>query len=411
MQDTESTAGKGQQSLSAATPFWLDTGKQKIAWQFLFAVLIIYVMSAAYGNILTALAEINMTPSFRFLKMASHVDVGESLIELSNDSSNLRVLMAGLLNTLSITFLVIAASTFLGLAVALMRLSANWLVQKTALVYIEIIRNVPLLLLLLIWYRAFFLRLPSIREGPLWGLRETAEGQRLVNFSLSNRGISLAWLKPTEHVAPWLVCLAVAFVLAVVLIVYLKRRAFVTGKEQHSILYPLGLFIVLGLLSYAVLPNAALEKDIPVMGRFNISGGLHVSAEWFSLFSGLILYTSAFVAEIFRAGIQGIPRGQVEAARSLGLTHMQAIRLVVVPQAKVVVIPPLTSQFLGVAKNTSLGVAIGFPDLFSLTGTIINQTGRALEMILFAMAVYLTLSVLTSFVMNWYNKQVQLKER
>jgi general L-amino acid transport system permease protein len=185
----------------------------------------------------------------------------------------------------------------------------------------------------------------------------------------------------------------------------------VTGKEQHTIILPLALLVVLALISYFILPLPALQKNVPVMGRFNLTGGLHVSAEWFSLFSGLILYTSAFVAEIFRAGIQGIPKGQVEAARSLGLTHMETINLVIIPQAKVVVIPPLTNQFLGVAKNTSLGVAIGFPDLFSLTGTIINQTGRALEMILLAMGIYLSLSLLTSYVMNVYNKRVQIKER
>jgi general L-amino acid transport system permease protein len=352
-----------------------------------------------------------MIPSFRFLKMESHIDIGEALIPMTNASSNLRVIYAGFLNTISVSFLVIFFSTILGLTVGLCRLSSNWLVKKIAWLYIEIIRNIPLILLLLVWYRAFFMRLPDIRSAIVWGAHETAAGETALAFSLSNRGLSMICPRPTGLFASWLCCLAAAAVLALGLRVCLIFRERKTGRQQRRFLYPLLLFLALALAGCLALPGAALEMDAPVMGRFNISGGLHVSAEWFSLFSGLILYTSAFIAEIFRAGIQGIPRGQIEAARSLGLSRRETIRLVVIPQAKVVIIPPLTSQYLGVAKNTSLGVAIGFPDLFSLTGTIINQTGRALEMILLAMGVYLALSLLTSLVMNIYNKQIQTRER
>jgi general L-amino acid transport system permease protein len=205
--------------------------------------------------------------------------------------------------------------------------------------------------------------------------------------------------------------MAIGLILAIVFILYLKHRQKETGKEQRSFLYPLLLFIVFAIITYFILPEKALYKDVPVLGKYNISGGLHITAEWFSLFSGLVLYTSGFIAEIFRSGIQGVSNGQIEAARALGLSHMQTVRLVVIPQAKVVIIPPLTSQFLGVAKNTSLGVAIGFPDMFAITGTIMNQTGRTLEMILLIMSIYLTLSLITSFFMNQYNKKVQLKER
>jgi general L-amino acid transport system permease protein len=390
---------------------WLDTKKRRIIWQFLFALGVIYVMSAAAGNVMTSLAQINMVPSFRFLRMESHIDIGEALIPMNNSSWNLRVIFAGFLNTISISFLVIFFSTILGLAVGLCRLSSNWLVEKTARLYIEIIRNIPLILLLLIWYRAFFMRLPDIRNALVWGAGQSASGEKTLGFSLSNRGLSMIWLKGTGFFTPWLYCIIAAAFFGLGLWFFLLRREHKTGKQQRRFLYPFLLFVIVSLISYAVLPNAPLQKDVPVMGRFNISGGLQVSAEWFSLFSGLILYTSAFIAEIFRAGIQGIPRGQIEAARSLGLTRREIIRLIVIPQAKTVIIPPLTSQYLGVAKNTSLGVAIGFPDLFSLTGTIINQTGRALEMILIAMGIYLALSLLTSLAMNIYNKQVQIKER
>jgi general L-amino acid transport system permease protein len=401
----------GKKLLSWIGSIGLDTRKRLLAGQFIFALAVIYLFSLAAGNVMASLTRIDMVPSFRFLKMESHIDIGEALIPMSNESSNLRVFYAGFLNTISVSFLVIFFSTILGLAVGLCRLSSNWLVEKSARLYIEIIRNIPLMLLLLIWYRAFFMRLPDIRNALLWGAGESAAGEKTLHFSLSNRGLSMTWLKAGEHTVPWLYCLAAAALLALGLRIFLIYRERKTGREQRRILYPLLLFTALGLVSYLLLPNAPLQKDVPVMGRFNISGGLRVSAEWFSLFSGLILYTSAFIAEIFRAGIQGIPKGQIEAARSLGLSRRETIRLVVIPQAKVVIIPPLTSQYLGIAKNTSLGIAIGFPDLFSLSGTIINQTGRALEMILLSMAVYLALSLLTSLVMNIYNKQVQIRER
>ncbi len=399
------------QSDNKSIPLWQDKYKRQRLSQFIFALVVIILAALIYGNIVDSLSEIGMIPSLKFLRMVGNIDIGESVIEVSNTSSNLRMLAAGFLNTISISFLAIIFSTILGLIIALCRLSSNWILNKLAVIYIEIIRNIPLLLLLLIWYRAFFLRLPGIKTGIMAGERLGAHGEQLLSFSLSNRGISMTWFKPNEHFKPWLVCLFIAFACAIVLYLFLKRREKLTAKEQHTILYPVLAFLAVATLSYFILPHAALTKEIPVMGKFNISGGLHVTAEWFSLFSGLILYTSAFIAEIFRAGIQGIPKGQIEAARSLGLSHMKTIRLVIIPQAKVVVIPPLTSQYLGVAKNTSLGVAIGFPDLFAITGTIINQTGRALEMIMLVMAIYLGLSLLTSLVMNIYNKRVQIKER
>ncbi len=400
------------QSHNKSIPLWQDTYKRQRLSQFIFALVVIILAALIYGNIVDSLSEIGMIPSLKFLRMVGNIDIGESVIAVSNTSSNLRMLAAGFLNTISISFLAIIFSTILGLIIALCRLSSNWIINKLAVIYIEIIRNIPLLLLLLIWYRAFFLRLPGIKTGIMVGERLGASGEQLVSFSLSNRGISMTWFKPNQqHIMPWLIWLAIAFAVALGVLLFLKRRKSLTAKEQHTILYPTLAFLSLAALSYFILPNAPLTKEIPVVGKFNISGGLHVTAEWFSLFSGLILYTSAFIAEIFRAGIQGIPKGQVEAARSLGLSHMKTIRLVIIPQAKVVVIPPLTSQYLGVAKNTSLGVAIGFPDLFAITGTIINQTGRALEMIMLVMAIYLGLSLLTSLVMNIYNKRVQIKER
>lgn len=352
-----------------------------------------------------------MIPSFKFLRMVSHIDISESILPVDNSSSYVRLIAAGFLNTISISFLAIIFSTMLGLVVALARLSANFLLNRIAMIYIEIIRNIPLLLLLLIWYRAFFLKLPGIQTGILWGKQTLANGQTSVSFSLSNRGISMVWLRPSEHMQPFLICLAIILVASIALVCFLKHRESRTGKEQHTLFYPIIVFLAGAVISYLLLPYPALQKDIPILGKFNITGGMHITSEWFSLFSGLILYTSAFIAEIFRAGIQGVPKGQIEAARALGFSHMKTIRLIIIPQAKVVVIPPLTSQFLGVAKNTSLGVSIGFPDLFAISGTIINQSGRALEMISVVMVIYLGLSLLTSLVMNLYNRRIQIIER
>ncbi len=342
-----------------------DTHKRIFVYQFIFFVFIAYIIAVLTSNVMASLLRLDMTPSFQFLKTPSHIDIGESIVPVDNNSSFLSVIFAGFLNTISITVVAIFFSTFIGVFVALCRLSKNWLIKKIAIIYIEIIRNIPLMLLLLIWYRAFFLKLPGVKQSFIFGQRIAENGAKELMFSVSNRGLSMAWFKPTEHLMPWLYSLLAAFVLAAICLAYLKRRAFVTGKEQRTVLLPMGLFFLLALVSYLVLPNKALAA----------------------------------------------PKGQVEAAGALGLSRMKTMRLIVIPQAKVVIIPPLTSQFLGVAKNTSLGVAIGFPDMFAVTGTIINQTGRTLEMILLVMTVYLVLSLVTSFFMNQYNKKVQLKER
>lgn len=267
-------------------------------------------------------------------------------------------------------------------------------------------------MLLLVWYRAFFLQMPGIRDAVMLHKTVSESGEISASMILSNRGLHLAWPIPTESFSIFKLILIGAGIIAigvyVVSLLSFKR----TGRKTPSLLWAVLSFLAVSSIGLLCMGgNRPFVIQSPVLGRFNAQGGLYISSEWFSLFSGLVLYTSAFVAEALRAGIQGIPKGQMEAARALGLGHLRALRLVIIPQAKIVAIPPLTSIFLGVAKNTSLGVAIGFPDLFSITGTIINQTGRALEMIFLVMAIYLSISGLTSIFMNWYNQKVQLVER
>jgi len=353
-----------------------------------------------------------MVPSFKFLSFSSGITVGETLIQFNSRSSNLRALAVGLLNTVSISILVMLFSILFGLLLVLCRISSNWIVSHLARAYIEIIRNIPLLILLLFWYRAFFLQMPTIRNAIMLHKIVSGSGEATAFMILSNRGLYLAWPMLTDSFRIYRFVLIAAIIIAIA--VYLMSRLHYqkTGRKTPGFLWAIFSFIAVSAAGLLYMRgNEPFAIQIPVIGKFNARGGLYVSSEWFSLFSGLVLYTSAYVAEALRAGIQGVPKGQIEAARALGFSHLRALRLVVIPQAKIVAIPPLTSIFLGVAKNTSLGVAIGFPDLFSITGTIINQTGRALEMILLVMAIYLAMSGITSLFMNWYNQKVQLIER
>ena len=389
-----------------------DDRFRNILWQTAFFAVIAFLLSVAAGNVVDSLTARGMLPSFSFLKLSSGIVVGEKLIEFESDSSNARAILVGLLNTLFITALVIAASSFFGLFVVLCRISSNWLLSRLAKAYIEVIRNIPLLMLLLIWYRAFFLQMPGIKSAMMLGKSVSADGSVSAALILSNRGLFLGWPVPTDSFPVYRYILIGAAIIAAVIIAALSVRYRRTGKRSATPIWAiLGFLAVAGTGLFSMRSDLPFRIELPHLTRFNATGGLYVSSEWFSLFSGLVLYTSAFVAEAFRAGIQGVPKGQLEAARALGFGRLRALRLVVIPQAKIVAIPPLTSIFLGVAKNTSLGVAIGFPDLFSITGTIINQTGRALELIMIVMAIYLTISLGTSALMNVYNKRVQLIER
>lgn len=392
--------------------FFQDERARNLLWQFIFFIAVVLLLFSALNNVIKAMAVRGMVPSFKFLSFTSGITVGETIIPFDSRSSNFRALMVGLLNTISISVLVIIFSTLFGFVVVLCRISSNWIISHLARTYIEIIRNIPLLMLLLVWYRAFFLQMPGIRNAIMVHKMVSVDGEVSASLILSNRGLHLAWPVPTESFGVFRLVLIGAAVAAVAVYVLSRLHFRKTGRNAPGLLWAFLSFAgISGIGLLFMIGNGPFSIQYPVLGKFNAQGGLSVSSEWFSLFSGLVLYTSAFVAEALRAGIQGVPKGQMEAARALGLGHLRALRLVIIPQAKIVAIPPLTSIFLGVAKNTSLGVAIGFPDLFSITGTIINQTGRALEMILIVMAIYLTMSGLTSMFMNWYNEKVQLVER
>lgn len=371
-----------------------------IFWQ---VVLVIAVMAVGWyliSNTQANLAARNISVGFGFLERESGFEIGESLISYNATSSYMRAFMVGLTNTLFVAVLGIILATILGVIIGVMRLSDNWLVSKVAAWYVEIMRNIPLLLQLLVWYGLFTELLPPLRQSLHLG--------DLV--FLNQRGLRFAWPEPSLafSMAGWALLVGVV-------VWYLWRRharkvQIQTGRQLPQLLPGLGLIVGLPLLAW-LLGGAPTGLDKPVLQGFNFNGGKLLSPEFSALLIGLTTYTAAFIAEVVRAGILSVDRGQTEASMALGLTPGQRLRMVTLPQALRVIIPPMTSQYLNLTKNSSLGVAIGYPELVAVANTTMNQTGQAIEAIAITMAVYLFISLVISIGMNWYNDRVRLVER
>lgn len=350
------------------------------------------------ANVQSNLERQNINSGFGFLSERAGFGINQTLIEYSEDSSFARVLTVGLLNTLLVSVLGIILATVLGFVLGVARLSSNWLVNKTAMVYVEIFRNVPLLLQIMFWYFGVLRNLPSPRKAVSLGDA----------VFLSNRGIVVPALEMTA--AAWWYGAALAVSGAAYF--WLRRRArllrLADGTAQ-SIWRPVAMIALVSLAFAALLGGVPFSFDIPALKGFNFRGGITVIPEFVALLLALSLYTAAFIAEIVRAGIQSVSKGQREAAAALGLPDNTALRLVVIPQALRVIIPPLTSQYLNLTKNSSLAVAIAYPDIVSVfAGTTLTQVGQAVEIIFITMMIYLTLSLLTSFAMNRYNARIAL---
>jgi general L-amino acid transport system permease protein len=381
-------------------PFWYDPSKRGVVFQ---AAVLFLVFAAGYwvfANTQANLRRQAISTGFGFLGREAGFSIGESLIEYSAAYSYAQALLVGVLNTLKVSFVGILLTLVLGVVVGVARLSSNWLVSKLSGGYIEVLQNIPILLQLFFWYSLFNQTLPSPRQSvnPLPGV------------FLNNRGFFFP--VPAGHSA-YMWALA-AFVAAVLLSLLLRRRVRRRQEETGTYfpLWPVMAAMMIGLPVLAwFLAGAPTAMDIPHLKGFNFQGGLSLSPEFGALLTGLVLYTSAFVAEIVRAGIQAISKGQSEAAMSLGLKSSLVLSLIILPQAMRIIIPPLTSQMLNLTKNSSLAVAIGYPDLVSVANTTINQTGQAIEGVLIIMAVYLMFSLITSAFMNWYNKKKALVER
>jgi general L-amino acid transport system permease protein len=380
--------------------FWRDERVIQVAAQILFLALVIWVGSIALRNMLTSLQQQGLVLGFDFLNSGAGFDISDAPIPYSSTDTFARALQVGLLNTILVSVLGIVLSTLLGIVVGVARLSSNWLVNRMAWVFVEVMRNVPLLVLLVFIYTAFFLKLPRARQavslGPIY---------------LSNRGVAIPWGEPTDTWSLYVSVLIGALIAGAVVGLAMRWWQNRSGRPRPQVVPSLLTMTLIALIGWFALPQPPLALSLPEIAGFNFRGGQVLSPEFMALLIGLVIYTAAFIGEVVRAGIQAVPKGQVEAARALGLNPSRTLRLVVFPQALRVIIPPVTNQYLNLTKNSTLAVAIGYPDLFGISGTIINQTGRAVEMIAVVMAVYLTLSLITSLVMNWYNRRVRLVER
>ncbi|MBA1272105.1 amino acid ABC transporter permease [Stutzerimonas azotifigens] len=354
-----------------------------------------------FHNTQTNLANRGITSGFGFLNNSAGFGIPQHLIDYTESDSYGRVFWVGLLNTLLVSIVGIVLATILGFILGIARLSPNWLIRKLATVYIETFRNIPPLLQIFFFYFAVLAPLPGPRDSiSLWDM-----------FFLNNRGLQMPAPFAAEGMWPFLIALLVAVVAVVVLHRWARLRRHATGERFPVLWTSLGLLIGLPLLAVLAF-GAPFHWQVPELQRFNIRGGWVIIPELVSIVLALSIYTAAFIGETVRAGIQSVSHGQTEAAGSLGLRPGQTLRLVIVPQAMRVIIPPLTSQYLNLAKNSSLAAAIGYPDMVSLfAGTVLNQTGQAIETMAITMSVYLAISISISILMNWYNKRIALIER
>ncbi|MCO5062968.1 MAG: amino acid ABC transporter permease [Rhizobiaceae bacterium] len=377
-----------------------DPRARSIFFQLLIVALLVLGGWWIVDNTIENLRRSNIQTGFAFLRGRAGFDILTSLIPYSSDSTFGRAIVVGVLNTALVAVTGIIAATIIGFLVGIGRLSQNWLIRKLATVYVELFRNIPPLLVILFWYQGVLALLPNVRDS------------YSLPFSsyLNNRGFYLPM--PIWGEGSWLVL--AGLVLGVVFSWFVARwaraRQMETGQQFPVMWTSVALVVGMPLLGF-VLAGFPLTFDIPQKGTFNLTGGTNIKPEFLSLLLALSFYTAAFIAEIVRAGIMGVPRGQTEAYSALGLRSSQGLRLVIIPQAMRIIIPPLTSQYLNLTKNSSLAVAIGYPDLYAIGGTILNQTGQAIEVVVIFMCVYLSLSILTSLFMNWFNGKMALKER
>ncbi len=378
-----------------------DPKVRGIVFQVVLFAAVAFLFYEAITNAIENLQKAKIASGLGFWNNTAGFDIGQRLIHYTATSTYGRAFWVGLLNTLLVASIGIVLATILGFIIGVARLSKNWIVNKLASIYVEVIRNTPLLLQLLFWYNAVLKALPEVRDSL------ALPGGIYVN----NRGL----FTPEPVVGANLTFVEIALLLGIIgtflYRYWAKKRQESTGQQSPVLLVALGLIIVLPLIVYFAM-GMPLSFNPVQKGRFNITGGVQIFPEFVALLLGLVIYTAAFIAEAVRAGIQAVNRGQTEASYALGLRPGPTLKLVVIPQAMRVIIPPLTSQYLNLTKNSSLAVAIGYPDLVQVfTGTVLNQTGQAVEVVAITMLVYLTISLTTSLFMNWYNARKALVER
>jgi general L-amino acid transport system permease protein len=383
-----------------AVPFWRDVRVLTVFSQVAFVLVLAVAAGFLYANLSSAMRQRGLAAGFDYLNLEAGFEIGEMLISYSPADTYGRAFFVGLLNTLLVSGVGIVLATILGVIAGVARLSTNWLVNRIAAVYVEIMRNTPLLVQLVFVYFGVFMKLPPVRDSLEF------PGAIFAN----QRGVFMPRPLPSSSFAAWFICVAIGIVVAILLWSILSRHP-KTRATYAPILSATSALLLISASGWVLVGESPIGMDLPIKGRFNFTGGIGLSPEFSALLVGLVLYTVAFIAEVVRGGIQSVKRGQIEAARAVGLGEMQILRLVIFPQALRVIVPPLTSQYLNLAKNSSLAIGIGFPDLFNVNTTIANQTGQPVPVIMLVMATYLAMSLLTSLIMNIYNRYVQILEK
>lgn len=379
---------------------WSDPLLRAIVWQIVIVAIVAGTVWYLVHNTAQNLAARRIATGFGFLDRVAGIPIGESLISYDPAINTYgRALLIGVLNTLKVSVLGIMLATVIGTLIGIGRLSANWLMARLTAFYVEVIRDIPLLLQLLFWY-TLLQTLPAPRQA--WNIGATV--------FVSNRGIKLPLVEWHQAYGVALLGLLAGVVITIAWSRHATRTQERSGVRPRTWPVAAGSMIALPIAIWAIL-GAPVVVDLPVLRGFNFQGGGTITPEYGALLIGLVTYTAGYIAEIVRSGIQAVPTGQWEAARALGLRQGVILRRVVLPQALRVIIPPMTSQYLNLAKNSSLAVAIGFQDIVSIANTTLNQTGQAIEGIAIIMAVYLTISLSISLFMNWYNARIALVER
>jgi general L-amino acid transport system permease protein len=372
-----------------------------ILFQLLTVIGLVAFLWYIGANTVANIEQRGIKTGFEFLEGTAGFGIDESPIAYSESDTHGRVFLVGLSNTLIIGVVGIVLSTILGLIIGVLRLSNNWLVRKLAAAYIDIFRNIPILLQILFWYNVVLKSLPSPRQSL----------EFIGGVFINNRGLYIP--QPELNITTISVLLSFLLVFVIIFFVnrWAKKRQEETGQDFPVLLVALGLFIILPILAY-VFSGANFNFDYPALKGFNFSGGKAISPEFLALTFALTIYTATFIAEAVRSGIEAVSKGQKEAAASLALSNYQALKLVILPQAIRIAIPPTINQYLNLVKNSSLATAIGYPEIVTVfAGTSLNQVGQAIEIIAITMLVYLTISLVVSAILNWFNHKMKIKER
>ena len=388
-------------SSSTTTPFWRDKRVIPVLLQIIFALFVLLAGFFFASNALSSMSQIGMSFGYDFLGKMASFDIGDKFIDFSSTDTYAKAFLVGILNTLRVAFIGIILATILGFVVGVSRLSNNWLARNVATVYVEIFRNTPLLVQIFIWFYAVFLSFPVIEKSlNVFGF-----------IYFSNRGTVIPWFDLTSSSFIWFIALLIGIIISGVASKIRMKQQVDTGKRKYPIVWAVGSILVALCVAWIVTSESPLLLSMPEIGARGFAGGYTIGPGFCALLVALVMYTAAYIAEIVRGGILAVSKGQVEAAKALGLRSPTILRLIILPQAIRIIIPPLTSQYLNLIKNSSLAAAVAYTELVGVGITILSQTGKSVEVISIVILVYLAMSLFTSLLMNIYNKYSQLVER